>query len=170
MTAKFTKLTVLLLIPLLTACITTPTGPSVMALPGSNISFEQFRYDDIGCKQYAYGQINGKTTKSAAINSGLNSAALGAGLGAIAGAILGGGRGAAIGAGGGLLVGGLSGSGTARTSAHITQQYFDNGYIQCMYAKGHRVPVAGNIQNNSTIYGNNSISVPATHNYPPPPY
>jgi len=170
MTFKRYMLTVLFSIPILTACVSMPTGPSVMVLPGSNKSFEQFRYDDTVCKQYAYDQVNGETAKNAAINSGLNSAAIGAGLGAIAGAALGGGRGAAIGGGTGLLAGGLTGSGAARTSASIAQQHFDNNYVQCMYAQGHRVPVAGDIRNNPSPYSSNTISVPTQYrNYPPPP-
>ncbi len=157
---------------LLTACVTMPTGPSVMVLPGSGKNFDQFRYDDYECRQYAYEQIGGTTTGSAAVSSGLNSAAIGAGLGAIAGVALGGGEGAAIGAGTGLLAGGLSGSGSARTSGYIVQERYDNGYIQCMYAKGHHVPVAGNIRNN-TYTPNNRIGAstpPPPPGYPPPRY
>ena len=36
----------LILVPLLGACATVPTGPSVMVLPGSGKSFEQFQVDD----------------------------------------------------------------------------------------------------------------------------
>ena len=33
--------------------------------------------------------------------------------------------------------------GSAQTSAADTQRRFDLGYIQCVYARGHRVPVLG---------------------------
>ena len=36
------------LVVLLTGCVTIPTGPSVMVLPGSGKSFDQFRLDDTG--------------------------------------------------------------------------------------------------------------------------
>ncbi|MDR4513072.1 YMGG-like glycine zipper-containing protein [Nitrosomonas sp.] len=165
-----TKITLLVPVLMLTACVAMPTGPSIMVLPGSGIGFDQFRRDDYECKLYAYEQLGGKTAGGAAVSSGLNSAAIGAGLGAIAGAALGGGRGAAIGAGTGLLAGGLSGSGTATTSAHINQQRYDNSYIQCMYAKGHHVPVAGNIRNQTSSYSNDNrvLTPPPPPGYPPP--
>ena len=39
---------------LLAGCVTVPTGPAVMVLPGSGKSFEQFRADDLDCRQFAY--------------------------------------------------------------------------------------------------------------------
>ena len=137
-----------------------PTGPSVMVLPGTGKNFEQFRFDDYECRQYAYEQLGGTTTKNVAVGSGLNSAAIGAGLGAIAGVALGGGEGAAIGAGTGLLAGGLAGSGTARTSGFIAQERYDNSYIQCMYAKGHKVPVTGEFSHYPQQTGRNISSMP----------
>lgn len=131
-----------------------------MALPGSGRSFDQFRYDDYACRQFAYEQVGGTTPNRASISSGIGSAAVGAGLGAAAGAALGGGRGAVIGAGTGLLAGGLAGTNTARASGDISQQRYDIGYTQCMYAKGHRVPVYGQVMNGS--YGNNGYN-----QYPP---
>lgn len=97
---------VLLLLFSLGACVSIPSGPSVMALPGSGKTFDQFRNDDFYCKQYASEQVSGVTPNQASISSGLGSAAVGTGLGAAAGAALGGGTGAAIGAGSGLLGGG----------------------------------------------------------------
>jgi len=35
----------------LSACTVMPTGPSVMALPGTGKSFDQFRADDYDCRQ-----------------------------------------------------------------------------------------------------------------------
>ena len=166
------KLPIVLILFTLTGCVSMPTGPSVMVLPGAGKNFDQFRHDDYECRQYAYEQAGGVTTRDAAASSGLNSAAIGAGLGAIAGVALGGGEGAAIGAGTGLLAGGLAGSGTARTSGYIAQERYDNGYIQCMYAKGHHVPVSGNISNNPHPYnsGYPSSIPPPPPGYPPPRY
>jgi hypothetical protein len=36
-----------------TACASTPTGPSVMVLPGAGKSLEQFRAEDARCRQFA---------------------------------------------------------------------------------------------------------------------
>ena len=57
-----------------------------MALPGSGRSFEEFRYDDYYCRQFAYEQIGGMDPNQASISSGAGSAAIGAALGAAAGA------------------------------------------------------------------------------------
>jgi len=139
-----------------------PEGPSVMALPGKGKSFEQFRYDDTECRSFAYEQTGATTAKDASIESGFNSAVIGAALGAIAGFVLGGGEGAAVGAGTGFLAGGLSGTDNARASGFIHQQRYDQGYIQCMYAKGHTVPVQGEFRN----YPNDNNR---TFSNPPPP-
>jgi hypothetical protein len=156
----------------LAACVSLPSGPSVMTLPGSGKNFEQFRYDDYDCRRYAYEQVGGVTPRQSAQASGLESAAIGAGLGAAAGAAIAGGGGAAIGAGTGLLGGGLVGSGTASSSAYVNQQRYDISYIQCMYAKGHRVPVSGRITDDRPANidrGSASPPPPPPGNPPPPP-
>lgn len=163
---------ILLIVCLFTACVHIPSGPSVMILPGSGKSFDQFRADEYECRQYAYEQVGGNMPRQASRMSGVESAVIGAGLGAAAGAAIGGGHGAAIGAGTGLLMGGLVGSGTATTSGYASQQRYDFSYIQCMYAKGHRVPVDGRITNDSS--SNNRevmrrISSPPANFVPPPP-
>ena len=143
-----------------------------MTLPGSGKIFDQFRSDEYECRQYADEQVGGTTPRQASRTSGIESAAIGAGLGAAAGAALGGGHGAAIGAGTGLLLGGLIGSSTATTSGSASQQRYDISYTQCMYAKGHRVPVDGRIMSNPT--GNSGgkdrrTSTPPANFVPPPP-
>src|ERR1700709_2616841 len=95
------------------ACVSIPTGPSVMALPGTGKNFDQFRTDDGECRQYSYAQNGGNTPERAAADSGIKSAAVGTLIGAAAGAALGGGRGAAAGAGVGLAGGALAGTGAA---------------------------------------------------------
>lgn len=170
---RMPNICVLVITLILAACVNVPTGPSVLALPGSGVSFDQFRFDDNQCRQYAYEQLEGKTPNQSAMFSGIESAAIGSALGAIAGVAIGGGEGAAIGAGTGLLGGGLVGSGSARDSGSISQQRYDNSYIQCMYAKGHRVPVAGQITGDSTGNENNnsrpSNTPPEYTTSPPPP-
>ncbi|WP_233575537.1 hypothetical protein [Noviherbaspirillum saxi] len=117
-----------------------PNQPSVMVLPGTDKSFEQFRADNDVCRQFAYEQSGGGNPDSAGLDSGARSAIVGTLLGAVAGAAIDGGRGAAAGAGGGLALGGLAGTGHAAYSAGSLQQRYDIGYQQCMYAKGHRIP------------------------------
>lgn len=128
---------------LLAGCAQMPTAPSVMVLPGTGVSFAQFRQDDYWCRQFATGQVGGVTANQAAVDSHVGSAIVGSAIGAAAGAAMGGGKGAAIGAGTGLVAGSMAGSAEAGRAAYATQQDYDNAYIQCMYAKGHRVPIPG---------------------------
>lgn len=144
---------------LLGACTTVPTGPSGMALPGSGKNFDQFRFDDAECRQFAAGQVGGTTPNQAASDSGVKSAAVGTVVGAVAGAAIDGSSGAAVGAGAGLLVGALAGSGAAEGSAYGVQRRYDAGYMQCMYAKGHKIPVTGRFES----------SRPSRDTYAPPP-
>ncbi len=143
----------------LAACATVPSGPSMLVLPGTGKNFDQFRADDMDCRGYASSQI-GATPQQAAEDSGVRSAALGTALGAVAGAAIGGHQGAAVGAGTGLVVGSVAGTGVASQSAYSLQQRYDFGYEQCMYAKGHKVPVRGSFAS--------SIPAPA-RSAPPPP-
>lgn len=165
------RLFMLLMSGILAACVSMPTGPSVMTLPGSDKSFEQFRADDYECREYAFQQIGGTTPQQSIQTSGVESAAIGTGLGAAAGAALGGGQGAAIGAGTGLLAGSAVGSSTATTSGYIGQQRYDISYIQCMYAKGHRVPVSGRFTSDLPVNSGAGpkISKPSENFMPPPP-
>ena len=144
---------------ILAGCTTLPpSGPSMTVLPGSGKTFDQFRFDDSDCRQFA-AQQGGGTPANAAADSGIRSAALGTLIGAAAGAAFNGGRGAAVGAGTGLLFGSASGVGAGDTSARTQQQRYDAGYIQCMYAKGHKVPVSGRMMTESGMQGG----------YAPPP-
>ncbi len=142
-------------------CASLPTGPSVLVLPGSSKTYEQFRGDDAICRQTAYFQVGGVTPQAAAVQSGVAGAAIGSAVGAAAGAAIGGGHGAAVGAGTGLAAGSMAGAGAAGSSALDAQQRYDYGYIQCMYAKGHRVPVWGHFTEEG--------AKPPQQAYPPPP-
>jgi hypothetical protein len=73
----------------LAACATIPTGPSVMSLPGTGKSFEQFRIDDATCRQFAYEQVGGVTAQQAGQDAAVKSAVVGTVLGAAAGAAIG---------------------------------------------------------------------------------
>ena len=127
------------------ACTTIPTGPSVMAMPGTGKSFDQFRADDAVCRQFALSQSGGATANETAVESGVKSAAVGTAVGALAGAALGGRQGAGVGAGMGLLAGTAAGPSAGQASGYGSQQRYDHAYIQCMYAKGERVPVSGHM-------------------------
>jgi len=161
------------LIAALSACATFPTGPSVMSLPGTGKSFEQFRADDAVCRQFAFEQVGGVSGQQAAQNSAVTSAAVGTVLGAAAGAAIGSasgdmGAGAAIGAGSGLLLGSAAGTGYASSSYYENQRRYDNAYIQCMYAKGNRVPVYGRFTESPPPAPSSWDSRPPA-DYPPPP-
>lgn len=162
--SRFSKMLSSTVILIVTGCVSLPNGPSIMVLPGTGMPFEQFRNDDAICQQYAYFQVGGTTANQAAMNSGVTSAAVGTGLGGATGAVIGGGRGAAIGAGSGLVAGSLVGSGAAGSSMYEAQQRYDTAYIQCMYAKGHQVPVSGQF----TGAIPQQVAPPASH-IPPPP-
>ncbi|PWB42796.1 MAG: hypothetical protein C3F19_03720 [Rhodocyclales bacterium] len=155
----------LIALPLgLAACVSLPSGPSVMVLPGTGMSFEQFRQDEYQCRQYAAEQI-GQTPEGASDASGLRSAAVGTAVGAVAGAAIGGRRGAGVGAGTGLVVGSVAGANTAQVSGYEAQKRYDNAFIQCMYSKGHRVPVSGHY----VPERQSAPPAPAAPQYPPPP-
>lgn len=128
----------LFLFPLaLAACSSMPSGPNVMVLPGKGVSFEQFRADDLLCRQYAASQT-GTNSNDAAFNSGVKSAAVGTALGAAGGALIDGGHGAAVGAGVGLVFGGLTGAGSGTTAVIRHNCSYDNAYQQCMYSRGNK--------------------------------
>ncbi|MGF1547105.1 MAG: hypothetical protein ACFCUG_07245 [Thiotrichales bacterium] len=153
-------------VPWLAACVVIPTGPSVMTLPGTGRSFDAFRHDDALCRDYAQQQIGGYSAQTAATDAAVGSAVVGTVVGAAAGAALGGHSGAGIGAGAGLLVGGTAGLATADYSAHSAQARYDASYVQCMYAKGHRVPVSGHSTGDAAERPAR-IPPPPPPNYPP---
>src|SRR6266536_3396540 len=118
---------------LLGACVSVPSGPSVMVLTGTGKSFDQFRADDMDCRQFAYSQVGGTDANQVASESAVKSAAVGTVIGAAAGA--------------------------ADRSAYGVQRRYDYAFIQCMYAKGHKVPVSGRL----------TSAPPAGPAYAPPP-
>lgn len=152
---------------LLGGCASIPTGPSVLALPGTGKSFDNFRADDAECRQFALSQVGGNTAEQSANEAGIRSAAVGTVVGAVAGAAIGGQHGAGVGAGTGLLVGSMAGASAARESAYGSQEQYDNAYIQCMYARGERVPVPAAFMRQQQLQ---APSAPASAPlYPPPP-
>lgn len=147
----------------LAACATTPSGPEVLVLPGSGRTFEEFRQDDQFCRVYAFQQIGAGSSKETADQRAIGNAAVGAAVGALAGAAIGGRDAAGVGAGMGLAIGSVSGAETVRTASASSQRRYDHAYIQCMYAKGHRVPVSG-VYTPAAPEATKALHVP-----PPPP-
>ncbi|MFW5394643.1 MAG: hypothetical protein XXXNARYT_000371 [Candidatus Accumulibacter regalis] len=141
-----------------------PDGPSVMALPGSGQSFAKFRGDDGFCRHYANQAIGGATPATSAANAGVASAALGTVVGAAVGAAIDGSSGAAVGAGVGLLAGSVGGVAASNASAYTVQERYDQSYVQCMYARGHKVPVVGTF-----ALPEDAINRPVASPLPPPP-
>jgi hypothetical protein len=154
---------------MLTACATAPTGPSSLVLPGAGKSFESFRYDDFECRNFASTQSGSQAADQARQDSAVRGAVLGTAVGAIAGAAIGGQRGAGVGAGTGLIVGTASGASSASGDSYSAQRRYDNAYIQCMYAKGHRVPVDGRLSEAPGARPGAAIPPPPAGTPPPPP-
>ncbi len=163
---RYSSLIVIGILPFaLGACVSMPDGPSVLALPGTGMSFDKFRQDDAQCRQYAAAQI-GQTAEGSATAAGVRSAAVGTAVGAVAGAVISGGRGASVGAGTGLIVGSMAGANSAQVSGYEAQRRYDNAYVQCMYAQGHRVPVSGHYAPERQVSPASGGAVPPA--YPPP--
>jgi hypothetical protein len=100
---------------LLAGCASAPTlGPSVLVLPGSGRTFDQFRFDETDCRSYAQTQ--------------------------------------------------LAKSRGEPDSAGSFQARFDRAFVQCMYAKGHKVPVSGRYSD--LLESSPQAAAPRT---PPPP-
>ena len=151
-------------------CASLPTGPSVTVLPGSGRPFDQFQVDDASCRGFATQQVGGTSTTQAGADNVASGAAVGTVLGAAAGAAIGAvagnpGLGAAAGAGFGLFSGTAVGSGNAQVAQVSVQRRYDAAYIQCMYAKGHQVPVARGSQQ---PYNYGSAATPSAGSPPPP--
>jgi hypothetical protein len=114
------RLVLLVSISLLSGCATMPVAPSVMALPGSGTSLEQFAAEDTACRQWA-AQRTQETAQ-----------------GAPAGQSYGAGE---------------------------PQRWYDMAYLQCMYAKGNRIP---GVQTGSPLPPPPPPAVPAPPSASPP--
>jgi hypothetical protein len=126
-------------------CASIPTGPTVMVLPGRGRTLEQFQGDDLFCRQWAAQQV---ATKPAAASE--QTVAMSADTGIPVEADPGSATGAAadnpaegppIGAGSGLVGGTAVGLDASRAEVGSVQWRYDVAYEQCMYAKGHRIPI-----------------------------
>ena len=151
---------------LLAGCVSVPSGPSNLALPGSTKGFDQFQYDDGSCRQYAYDSIGGQTATTAQQDAGVRSALAGAVIGALIGGAISGGHGAAVGAGVGGAAGGIAGVSAGEVSGYEAQRRYDQAYTQCMYGKGHRVAVSGRFAPQAAAA---PPPPPPRYSNPPPP-
>lgn len=150
-------------------CASVPTAPNVMALPGTGRTFDEFRADDAYCRDYAYQQIGGKSREQVATSAAVQNAAVGTAIGAVAGAAIGGRSGAGAGAGMGLIVGSASGAEASRGVVYGSQRHYDHAYVQCMYARGHRVPVSMGGYTSSPAPQSATVPPPPAGSPPPPP-
>ncbi len=156
-TVTATALSALLLVE---GCVSQPLGPTVAVMPGDNKSYDAFEQDAAVCQQSASQAVAGQAQQAnnQAVGEGLLGTVLGAGLGAA----VGGGRGAAVGAAAGSVVGtGVGANSSAYSQAGIQQRY-NITYVQCMAAKGDKVPPAGS-------YAPPGYYPPPVAYYPPPP-
>ncbi len=134
----------LMIVVALAGCVTLPTGPSVMVLPGSGKTFEQFQADDMLCRQWAQQHIGQSPQEAVNQNTAAGAAvgtAVGAGLGAAIGSSSGNtASGAAFGAATGLLFGAAAGSSSGQYYGYEAQRRYDIAYQQCMYLNGNVIP------------------------------
>ena len=152
---------------LLGACANLPKGPSLMALPGTGKSNDQFQYDDVECRKLADAQIGGASPSDVANSTAAKGALIGTAIGAGVGAAFGGYGGAAVGAGFGLLTGAAVGTSAGESSAYALQRRYDQAYVQCMYMRGHKVPVSGRLNSRPPVYA--PPPPPPSPSTPPPP-
>jgi hypothetical protein len=93
MTRLFTDLrllTLLVAIPLAACVAAPPSGPTVVAMPRSGESLDQFQAHDLACRNYVQTQTAPpEATQAAANRSAVGSAVVGTAVGASAGALLG---------------------------------------------------------------------------------
>ncbi len=152
------RITIVATLLMLGGCMTMPIGPSVLVLPGSGVSFEQFQEDNGVCQEWAAQQSG--SPQQAGQNRALSGAAIGTVVGAGAGAAIGAAvgdpaAGAAIGGGSGLVLGTATGVNAGQGWYYEVQRRYDNAFQQCMYAKGNQIPV--------------SVAPANTSQAPPPP-
>lgn len=154
----------------LAGCASFPDGPSVMVLPGSSKTWDQFQVDDADCRHYSSSVVGGSNANQAAADSAAKSAAIGTVVGAAAGALIGGNAvGAGVGAGIGLLGGAAIGADAGNVSGRSLQHRYDVAFQQCMYAKDHQVPMARGAMPRQQRYTAAPPPPPPPAGPPPPP-
>ena len=106
---------VLFLVRFLSACSTMPSGPQVQAMPGTGKSLTQFNADGALCQKNAMDVIAGKTSSQPATSKEAQ----------------------------GTVPDSAAKTAPAASDSSKSglQRRYDFAYFQCMYSKGHRVPV-----------------------------
>jgi len=94
-----------------------PTAPSILVLPGTGKSFDQFHSDDQECRGFALSEVGKGATQS---------------------------------------------SDDSYAATIRLQRHYDNAFAQCMFARGHKVPVSGS-------YSDRAQPERAAARTPPPP-
>jgi hypothetical protein len=156
-------------------CAIVPTEPTVATFPGSQKSYDQFRDDHAFCRNQAYATVSAPQTATAPVSAGPEGAPAASTSPApappasappstgtpAAGAMA---DGATQGSVAGAPAVGSPTRPPAGASSWDLQWYYDANYVQCMYARGNRVPAEMLYMGSGTAYG-----MPPP-NYPPPNY
>ena len=119
---------------LASACASIPAGnaPTVAALPGGGKSMPEFNADDIACRSTAHSRANEHGPLPVAMGLG-SSVEVASTRGRLAlrdnttestGSVFG-------------------GAPAADAGTFTVQQRYDTVYLQCMFSKGHKIPVGG---------------------------
>lgn len=125
---------------LLSGCATLPDGPSIRALPGTGKTFEEFRSADDACRQNSFERVQGlgadlgvtETDQKRAGGETAVHAAIGEPMRAEDTETE-------------SRTGSATRPDTRDVSGRDLQHQYDSAYVKCMYLKGHRVPVSGQV-------------------------
>lgn len=121
----------------LTACVTTPTGPTIPVMPGKGKAFSDFQNDQYYCEGYAHDRVAGR------VDAANDQIARNSVIGALIGTALG----AAVGDTRGAVVGGTAGAAVGASTAHpgygqySAQREYDLAYAQCMKYRGNEIGI-----------------------------
>lgn len=133
----------------LSACASTPQGPTIPVMPARGKPYAQFQQEAAFCQSQAGNAVRGQAehANSSAALKALIPAAVGAGLGAAVGSTYWNpwhgnyaGQGAAIGAGSGAAIGGVMAASSSQRAQGGIQMQYDNAYAACMVSYGNLVP------------------------------
>jgi len=115
------------------ACGTIPAngGPSVAVLPGGGKSMPEFNIDDIACR--ATAKVKANDNSPLPVGMGLGEPEIVASV-----------RGRLSLRDSNELTGSVFGNAAAADAGAVTPQVrYDTAYLQCMYSKGHKIPIRG---------------------------
>ena len=133
--AHFLKCVPLLALPLLSGCYTMPAGPTVTALQGDAKDANEFRADNVDCRQYAQA-LAADWTLGSGDPGWSTSAGHGTAPRAAAGTAGDGRDSTVVGGGAGTVIDGLD---AAQFAGFGPQKVYNRAYIRCMYIKGNKV-------------------------------